>query len=884
MNRVIVLLVSCGLLASGAAARAGEGELGPDAGGGKPVRLDLLGDPLPDGVVARLGTPRLWVPHQGLFMAFSPDARLLAIGTQNGDVHLCEVSTGKELWRADTPPFRGWASGFWSLLAFSPDGKVLAYACADQTVRLWDVFTGRELHRLRSGVNPVVVAYDPAGRSLAFGGTEGTIQLWDTARGKLLGRLGDLPEVTGLAFTPDGKTLIAMGPSPNGGRQQVFSAWDVATGQERRRKLVEAEGVFAGRMGPGGRCFAALPEDSKSIRLLDTTTGKVLCRTEGEAGGPGWAAFSGDGRLLTATSQDGILRLWETAGGKRVRRFRAPSAGLYGVALSRDGKLLALTGDMDQAVHLWDLARERERLDLPGHRHGPLAVAFLPDGRTVATINRCPWVRTPVQDWPDWSLCRWDAASGKELARTRTDPGGEVRLTAFSPDGRLAVTVLHDGTLRLWDVPAGKELRRWQVPMREVTVGSPKLGTKALSLAISEPAFSPDGKVLLAAHGTTVSRWEVATGKELPAFKAPTTYDETLNAGGTRCFASPDGRTLLLVARNDGVLDRLPLWRLLFLDADSGRVLREIAAGSGFVPPRLCAFAPDGKTLAVVDRSLVQLWEVASGQERGRVQTPGRFVTGLAFSPDSRVLAAAGTVPRWFQLWHPASGRLLGRSAPGSPDWAVDNCLAFSPDGTRLVVAGWANTALVCDVPTLLGGPLPAAAKLSASELEDLWVDLTGTDGGRAYRAIDRLAASPSESVPFMKGRLKRPPEVGERQLARLVADLDADDFAVREKATRELEGIGPRAEAALRQALEGQPSQEVRTRAERLLAKLKSGKSPPSPELVGLRVLEVLEHSNSPLARQALTEMAADRPESRLSQEAKAALQRLARRGVSSP
>jgi hypothetical protein len=58
----------------------------------------------------------------------------------------------------------------------------------------------------------------------------------------------------------------------------------------------------------------------------------------------------------------------------------------------------------------------------------------------------------------------------------------------------------------------------------------------------------------------------------------------------------------------------------------------------------------------------------------------------------------------------------------------------------------------------------------------------------------------------------------------------------------------------------------------------------PPSPELVGLRVLEALEHSNSPLARQALTEVAADKPESGLSREAKAALQRLARHRAAVP
>jgi WD40 repeat protein len=169
MNRVIVLLVSCGLLAHGASVRAG---------GEKPVRLDLYGDPLPDGVVARLGTPRLCFGES--WLAFSPDARLLAIGSYHDGVHLCEVRTGKELWRAETPSRTSFSSG-WRPLAFSPDGKMLAFGSWEGnrapvpqgpkgTVWLWDVSTGRELHRLRTDVNPVVLMFDPAGRCLAVGG------------------------------------------------------------------------------------------------------------------------------------------------------------------------------------------------------------------------------------------------------------------------------------------------------------------------------------------------------------------------------------------------------------------------------------------------------------------------------------------------------------------------------------------------------------------------------------------------------------------------------------------------------------------------------------------------------------------------------------------
>lgn len=931
MNRVIVLLASCAFLAYGSAIRAGDGEARTHAGDGKPVRTDRYGDPLPDGVVARLGTPRLCQGEACL--AFSPDARLLAIGKPDGGVSVCEVQTGKELWRADKPDFRAhYTTVGYSRLACSPDGKVLAFGLLDMdatsrqrggaragakaVIRLWDVATGRELPQLQSEVFPRFVVFAPVGRSLAVAAERGTIEVWDPVQGKLLRRLGHPDWITGLAFTPDGKMLSVLGPDPSRWRGRVFSVRDVATGAERSWNTLRTGHPGLGPLAPDGRCFAVFTADARSIVLLDTATGQERCRTEVDASGPpirsAIIAFSEDGQVLTATSRDEFLPVWRTSDGKRLCRLRLcpfPSLSPFeesndpsrlsmeartilsmldfeaSIALSRDGKLLAWTGRIDQGVHLWDVARERELHAFPGHRHGPLAVAFLPDGRTVATLNRDhKWTFPVGPRSADWSLCRWDAASGTELAVTRTYPGGAVRLTAFSADGRLAATVIHDGTLRLWDVVAGKELRHWQVPTGHGRGQFNSEVSKEPYPLISEPAFSPDGKVLLAGDWTGVCCWEVATGKELPPFKLPPAY-----LGPFRCFAAPDGRTLLLtasVASQPGYArpEREVLGRVVLLDAASGRVLRALPAPS---TPHCCAFAPDGKTLAVTvpGEPGVQLWEVASGQERGRLQTPGTpsrsTVTGLVFSPDSRVLAAAGRVPAWLRLWDPASGRVVGRLA--APPDLVES-LAFSPDGTRLAVGGRENTALVCDVAALRGGPLPGVARLPARELDDLWTDLTGPDGPRAYRAIGRLAASPAESVPFLKRRFQRLPVVDERGLARLIADLDADEFTVREQATRALEGLGSRAEPALRQALEDRPSAEVRSRVERLLEKLKSGKAPPSPELIGLRMLEALEHSDSPVARQALTEVAADAPESRLAQEAKAALARLARRPPSEP
>ena len=134
----------------------------------------------------------------------------------------------------------------------------------------------------------------------------------------------------------------------------------------------------------------------------------------------------------------------------------------------------------------------------------------------------------------------------------------------------------------------------------------------------------------------------------------------------------------------------------------------------------------------------------------------------------------------------------------------------------------------------------------------------------------------PSQAVPFLKGRLRPPPPVEAARLDRLIRDLDSASFAVRDKATRELEEAGDPAVPALRQALADRPSPEARRRLEQVFLRLQGWSG---DRLRELRAVEVLEHVGSPEARQVLQEVARWTPPTRLSQEAAAALRRLAAR-----
>jgi hypothetical protein len=126
--------------------------------------------------------------------------------------------------------------------------------------------------------------------------------------------------------------------------------------------------------------------------------------------------------------------------------------------------------------------------------------------------------------------------------------------------------------------------------------------------------------------------------------------------------------------------------------------------------------------------------------------------------------------------------------------------------------------------------------------------------------------------VSLLKERVK---PVSADQLGRLLADLDDNDFPVREKATLELERLGKFIEVPLRKTLEKQPSLEARRRIERLLETLE--RTGPAPEVLrSLRSVEVLELIGTTEAREGLRTLAQGADDAELTREARAALERL--------
>lgn len=855
------------------------------------------GPPLPAGAVARLGTLQFRAGSPIVLVAYLPGGKQVLTVSQDASACVWDKQSGEVVRQfelldpgdgegAVARTARGFLSATGGQIACSRDGQVLALLNrVGGTVSFWEVATGKVRARTdKQARAPSRVALSADGRRAATATYDLQITVFDTATGKPAAQFsgaaaGEAARVTPykLEFGPDGRTLALAGISFVQGVKAGVVVWDATTGQELRRwKDIPVDqsslSVLMAAFSPDHKLLA-LPGRA-AVSLVDLATGQPVRKLEGEGGTRLPAvAFSDDGKQLVGMGGRGEwVRVWDVATGKAIKQLGVgggAGAGVgaaativraqQGIVLSPDSSMLAW-GD-GPVLREMDLGTGRDRSSKGGHQGPVLAAVFSRDGRTVTTVGD----GGPVQ--------RWNAATG-QMAGPAAFAGKPYAAALVSGDGRWAAALLGDGSWRVEEVGTGQEL------------GTVKGEGPA---AVYGAALSADGRQLATLNPVAgvVKVFDVATGREDKSINLPGARANAAAAGlilssaamMRRVQFSPGGQYLLLEG-----LQGLSVWHV-----GEGREHRPVALPEG-AQVRQAAFTPDSRALAVeLSTGAVVLVELATGRPRQTLTAPaGAAATGgvtvsalvlagrgqisgpaLAVSPDGRWLAQGRDDGR-VRVWDLASGK-VHQELSGHRGHAVT--VAFDGSGRRLVSGSGDTTALVWDVPAWARGAAAGPA-LEAAARERAWADLAESDPARAFPAVQALGADP-DSAAYLRERLKPAAGVDEAALARLIADLDSDMFAVRDRASRELEALGELAAPSLRKALKREVSAEVVRRVEDLLARSNST-SLGADQLRVLRAVEVLERLGTPEAEAVLRTVAGGAPGALGTVQAQEALERL--------
>jgi WD40 repeat protein len=717
-------------------------------------RVDLYGDPLPPGAIARMGSVR-WRATGGVTaLAFSPDGDALITGGDENTVAIWDLDTGREIDRIGRADRWGGIEGGAHDFAFSPDGRLLAVARGgsgrdDISAEILDRIRGESITKMianehsradHSNPNVFSVAFTADGGHLIGGGDDGSIRLWavDSGREVLARRWVDISPVSvktrigwapsaktftnirHLALSPDGRTLAALG-SDSRATSATLVLWPL--GASDPSMVVAAHAANPGGVAfsrDGRRIYTAgglenrrelyLAEDGQrmaryhrraGVRVWDAANGELIEEYGSENSDEQAAglALPDDGKTLAVLHAGGILRIWdlETGAQSAERRLALTRLGdASKIAISPDRRRLAAA--RWNAIALFDLSDEGPPIGENADTHAgglsgaALDLAYAPDGKTLVSAGS------------EGAIRLWNAATGAStgLMGAMEEPSSISRMTLSADGSRAALVAAR--VARVWDVAGGRRVFRhesqWSLNRRLA------LSSDGLLLAAANTSHSRESEISALERGRTPSDESGIEIFDLESGDAVQTIGVTQFLD--RLWFSPDDARLIGVDRGGGVR----IW-----ERASGALRFKFDVGDRSLGD--FALTADGQHLAslgaeyedVILRTATSLtithqrvseneiifWNLQTGEAARRIPVDEDAGRALALTLDARRAVTSSIPMTHYSVWDLEIGRELKRIA--APSGFVSNSIAIAPDGETFAIGMSDGTILVYPMP-----------------------------------------------------------------------------------------------------------------------------------------------------------------------------------------
>ncbi len=474
------------------------------------------------------------------YLAFSPDGKYLVCGSHD--------------WQAANVPISLWAlrhrdgpreiavhrnhNGQILGLRFSPNGTMLASA-SNGNVRLSKIENNEFTDHFTIKTRCVHMDFSPDGKSLVLAGNEGLLRLWNLTEPTPVERVvpkGHLEAVKGFALTRDGRLL-------SGSDDGTIRFWEVFEKQPREKlslPKVEKFGLYgAFGLSDDGNTLAAAGLRG-NVGLWDIShhtarhTWKRPVHRGDQMSGAVSVEMSPDGRHMISSGADNKICFWDLSDSEPKLKRQIDGLGTQCVPhFAPNGSVSMVVsygpsfgGDNPPQLHPYPTARvcdvrgnEPRVIAELQHKENIDAVAFSPDGQTVATGGG-------VRGRGDVSVAElrlWDLGGSGVPPKSQVLDGHAIRIYAvsFSSDGRMLVSAGADGHVILWETATRTKYREWKLPG-----------------AVYRVKFAEDGRHLITANDNgTLYVLRLGHG-EKPAAHGIAVWDTLNSSDGEKVYSA----------------------------------------------------------------------------------------------------------------------------------------------------------------------------------------------------------------------------------------------------------------------------------------------------------------------------------------------------------